>query len=347
MNTTGSLSHGDRHKIVRDLFGPHACIYWIDFGGSVLTGWVAFFVAVTVPGRSLKVIATVLAVVALYRAVLFTHELVHLGRHRLRSFRVAWDLLCGVPLLVPSFFYDGVHQEHHFRRIYGTDTDGEYLPFGTPPRSRIILYMISHLVLPPLMVLRFGLLGPLSWLSRGARHMVWEKMSSLSIDPMYKRTVPEHVPRSWIVQETLCAAYVWFIGILLYLGLLPLGFLATLYVISVLILTLNAIRTLAAHRYASNGEVMSFDEQLADSVNITAGWLTPLFAPVGLRYHGLHHLFPTMPYHNLGKAHRRLFSQLPNDAIYRSTLVRSVWQALREIWQASSNRSHQSSMHPV
>jgi len=339
MNATGSITHADRHKIVRDLFEPHPGIYWMDLGVSALAGWVALFVAVTMSGWPLKVVATVLAAMALYRAVLFTHDMVHLGRHRLRSFRVAWNLLCGVPLLVPSFFYEGVHQEHHFRRIYGTDTDGEYLPFGTPPRSRIILYMISHLVLPPLMVLRFGLLGPLSWVSPGARHMVWEKMSSLSIDPMYKRTIPEHIPRSWIVQESLCAAYVWSVGILLYLGLLPPGLLATLYVISVLILTLNAIRTLAAHRYASNGEVMTFDEQLADSVNITSGWLTPLFAPVGLRYHGLHHLFPTLPYHNLGEAHRRLFSRLPNDIVYRSTLVRSVWQALREIWQASSVHS--------
>jgi len=27
---------------------------------------------------------------------------------------------------------------------------------------------------------------------------------------------------------------------------------------------------------------------------------------VGLRYHALHHLMPSLPYHSLGEAHRRL-----------------------------------------
>ena len=34
--------------------------------------------------------------------------------------------------------------------------------------------------------------------------------------------------------------------------------------------------------------------------------LSVLWAPVGLRYHALHHLMPSMPYHSLGEAHRRL-----------------------------------------
>lgn len=339
MNTAVTITHSERHRVVRDLFEPRSRIYWMDFGASVLIGWIAFFIAVAVSGWPFRMAATVLAATALYRAVLFTHELVHLPRDHLRRFRLCWDLVCGVPLLVPSFLYEGVHQEHHFRRNYGTKSDGEYLPFGTLPRSRIFLYMISHIFLPPLMVLRFGMLGPLSWVARRARRFVWKTMSSLSIDPLYRRMVPEHVPLAWVLQETACAIYVWSIALLLYLGELPLSFLGVLYVVSVLILLMNAIRTLAAHRYASDGQVMTFEEQLADSVNITAGRFTPLLAPVGLRYHALHHLFPTMPYHNLGQAHRRLRSQLPRDAVYTSTLVASIWQALREIWRQPGSSS--------
>src|SRR3546814_17099824 len=38
--------------------------------------------------------------------------------------------------------------------------------------------------------------------------------------------------------------------------------------------------------------------------------LAPLWAPVGLRYHALHHLLPSMPYHSLGEAHQRLSRHL-------------------------------------
>ena len=41
-----------------------------------------------------------------------------------------------------------------------------------------------------------------------------------------------------------------------------------------------------------------------------------LWAPVGLRYHALHHLLPSMPYHSLGEAHRRLKQALPADSQY-------------------------------
>jgi fatty acid desaturase len=42
-----------------------------------------------------------------------------------------------------------------------------------------------------------------------------------------------------------------------------------------------------------------------------------LWAPVGLRYHALHHLMPRLPYHNLAAAHRRLVATLPSDSDYR------------------------------
>lgn len=336
MTTTQSISHSDRHRVVRDLFAPRPLIYWLDFGASALIGWSCFVVAVAADGLALRTAAILVAVLGLYRAALFTHELVHLGRDRMKWFRLAWDALCGIPLLVPSFLYAGVHQEHHFRRQYGTPADGEYLPFGTSPRSRIVAYLASHLVLPPLMVLRFGVLGPLSWATERSRRFVWERMSSLSIDPGYRRNIPDRVPTRWIVQETLCAFYVWTMAALVYTGILPPEFVPVFYTVSVMILMLNALRTLAAHRYAGQGEAMSFEEQLADSVNVTGGIATPLMAPVGLRYHALHHLFPTMPYHNLGEAHRRLMEQLPGDAVYRSTLSESVWQALRGLWFSSS-----------
>jgi fatty acid desaturase len=44
--------------------------------------------------------------------------------------------------------------------------------------------------------------------------------------------------------------------------------------------------------------------------------LPALWAPVGLRYHALHHLLPSVPYHNLAAAHRRLTAMVEQDSPY-------------------------------
>lgn len=319
-----------------DLFEPRAALYWGDFLFHVLLGWGAFAWALW-PGISVWSRALLIAVsaVTLFRAVVFTHELVHVQRGRLPGFRLLWDLLCGIPLLVPSFMYDGVHQEHHFRNRYGTGTDGEYLPFGIRSRWLAVGYLLSHIFVPALLIIRFAVIGPLSWLSPGWRHSVWARMSSLSINPAYVRTVPERVPRSWVIQESACTAFVWTVLGLSAGGWLSAAVLLQWYAMTVAVLVLNGLRTLVAHRYRNEGGTLSFDEQLADSVNLGGGSpLIPLLAPVGLRYHALHHLFPTMPYHNLGAAHRRLMRQLPDDAAYRFTVEPGFWAAFLKLWRS-------------
>lgn len=316
-----------------DLFEPNPLIYWPDFLFHVALGWTAFALAVARGGWPGLLLAVV-AAGALYRVIVFTHELVHLGRGKLPRFRAAWDILCGIPLLAPSFLYDGVHQEHHFRHHYGTPQDGEYLPFGRPPRWTIAVYLVSHVVIPLLAVIRFALIGPLSWMWPAARPTVLARMSSLSIDPRYVRKVPESIPGSWKIQEAACAVFLWGVAAALWLNWLPLRVVWVWYVVLVLILVFNGIRTLAAHRYANQSGTMTREEQLLDSVNIAGGSpLTPVLAPVGLRYHALHHLFPTMPYHRLGTAHRRLMRVLPPDAPYRATVERSFSAALSDLWR--------------
>jgi fatty acid desaturase len=91
-----------------------------------------------------------------------------------------------------------------------------------------------------------------------------------------------------------------------------------IYLLLFVMFFVNSIRTLVAHRYRNGKAIeVSFSDQFLDSVNVEGHPLVmELLAPVGLRYHALHHLFPSMPYHNLGVAHRRLCSRLPKDSAY-------------------------------
>jgi fatty acid desaturase len=67
--------------------------------------------------------------------------------------------------------------------------------------------------------------------------------------------------------------------------------------------------------------------QFLDSVNVPPPATLPaLWAPVGLRYHAIHHLLPGLPYHALGEAHRRLSAALPVDSQYHGSNYRSLPQ---------------------
>ena len=48
-----------------------------------------------------------------------------------------------------SFFtYDGVHNDHHKRDVYGTSKDGEYIPFATLKPMAMIGYVLLSFLLP-------------------------------------------------------------------------------------------------------------------------------------------------------------------------------------------------------
>jgi fatty acid desaturase len=351
LDHTGSaarFSMGQARGIVKDLFEPNVVVYWADFLLSSFVGGLCFvlvrrvFEPFTVP----SIIAFVACGLCYYRAVLFIHELVHVRDKRFRLLSVTWNLMCGIPFLTPTFMYY-THADHHMRKHFGTHGDGEYLPLGVQSPWHILVYLCQPFVLPILAIVRFLILTPICWISPTARAFVHRHASSMVMDPSYIRPLPTRSTLRIIrVQETLC--FLWCAGVatVIFAGLVPWEFLPTAYGLSVFILMLNAIRTLGAHRYTNAGGEMTFLDQLLDSINYpNRPFLSALWAPLGLRFHALHHVFPSMPYHNLDRAHRRLMAQLPADSPYRLTESPSLTASIVQLWQTS--RAAGKECHPA
>lgn len=337
----------EARALVRDLHKPNPWIYWVDFLFHITLGWGAFIIALQVPAFSVAgIVAYVIAALALYRSVIFTHELAHLKKGTFRAFRFAWNLLCGFPLMAPSFMYHGVHNDHHARDVYGTTDDGEYLPFGAQKPYKIITYLLLIFILPVFFAVRFLLLAPLSWLIPPLRRFVWRHASSLTIDLAYRR--PEFSARDdatgWL-QEGMTTLYAWTVFLAVATGAVSFNIVILWYMVVLLIFLLNSLRTLAAHAYRNPGDAhMTVPEQFLDSVDVPGNWfLTSLWAPVGLRYHATHHLFPGMPYHATGEAYRRLVTMLRDNRPYLKATRKSLWHALVTLWRdakaASASRS--------
>lgn len=332
------FSLAEARHIVKDLFTPIPAVYWADFLLSTTGGMVAFtLVRRVLPPFSLaQGLMFIVCGLCFYRAVLFTHELVHIPDKSFRMFRITWNLLCGIPFLMPSFMYY-THVEHHMRKHFGTHEDGEYMPLGTKSPWHILVYLCQPFVIPIIAVVRFLILAPISWVSPSFRDFVHQRASTMVMDPTYIRPLPTKATlRIFRLQEVLCFLWTAAIAILLTMGRIPFGFLPTAYAVSVMILMLNAIRTLGAHRYINAGHEVTFLEQLLDSVNYpNRPFLTSLWAPVGLRFHALHHLFPSLPYHNLAQAHERLMAELPSDSPYRQTVSPGLLSALAQLWRTA------------
>jgi fatty acid desaturase len=59
--------------------------------------------------------------------------------------------------------------------------------------------------------------------------------------------------------------------------------------------------------------------------------LAELWAPVGLRYHAMHHLFPQLPYHALPEARRRVLAWSGSQNPIRESARDSLFNVLREL----------------
>lgn len=325
-------------EIVRDLMPHRASIYWTDFLISYAFMVPALYLTLTTNGW-IKVVSLVVTAILMYRLSIFTHELAHMTGGQFKLFRKTWNLMFGIPSMMPLFLY-GDHKSHHVNHSYGTEHDGEYFPLAHGPIHVIFAYFGQIVILPIAAIIRFTTLGPLSLLIPPLRTLVWQKFSGLvTINPKYSRPDPKPQEKLGIVvQELLTSLWVWTFVALLITGVIPLPWLLTLYCLFVVGSTMNFYRALGAHRYVNEGEPMSYLNQLLDSTTIESHLIVgDIIAPLGMRFHALHHLVPSLPYHAMPAAHRRLMEQLPEDSPYRDTiypsLTAAVFEVVRNAWR--------------
>lgn len=310
-------------------------IYWTDLLLTGAIGWSGLVTACVGTGAT-AALGFVLAMLAFHRGISFLHELAHV-RYAVPGYDFAWNVLIGLPLLVPSFVYTRVHIDHHAGAIFGTARDPEYTRIAGQGRLRPLLILLGAALSPLVLAVRWLVVAPLSLVHPAARSFVVRRLSSLTGSTTYTRPPPRGgaVPR-WALLEGAVSLWAWALALGTGTGMVSAHVAAVAVALAVSVSLLHGLRSFGTHRFSATGEVLPFETQFLDSVNFIGHPLvTELWAPAGLRYHALHHLAPDLPYHALGAAHRLLEAELPADDLYHRATVRRVSDIVREVLRAT------------
>jgi len=315
-----------------DLFRPSPVRYWVDFLVSLSSAYLAASVYLLSPlGSWQQLVAFPIAAFWLYRMGSLVHEVCHLGENEMPLFKAAWNVLGGVIILMPSPFFTRHHRDHHSQRYYGTPQDPEYAANMVQGGSlaSVLAYTLKIMAMPILVFLRF-LLVPLTFITPGVREWTLRHASALTFNRSYERRLTAADRRAILAAEIPCFLRALLIPLLVILGLNPWTRIPLLYALAVATVALNHMRFLADHHCEGDGSHSDMASHITDSCNFTTNDpLTLLFFPFSIRYHALHHLFPSMPYHNLKRAHDHLVRTLPSDSPYHALDRPSWWSVAR------------------
>lgn len=313
--------------------------YWADLLLSAGLGWSSFFYAWACRDSPARwaVFATVSAL-AFLRAAYFIHELAHRTAKELPLFSIAWHTLVGVPVGLPALMM-WPHREHHRPATYGTLADPEYAPVPSWDRRRLVGALLIYGVVPALLAVRWGITPWLSHAHPKMRRHAIAKVSTADIYHRYERPpVPADDQRAFYTQEWFCFLFVVVAMTATVMGHIPWGLHLHRYAVMALALVLNHSRLLVVHRYEGSYRPVPPREQTLDTWTMGPdSVLTELIAPLGSRFHALHHELPTVPYHDLGALHRMARAELPADHPYIRTEIPGFFAAWRWRWREAAH----------
>src|SRR5215216_5815677 len=92
----------DARLIVHDLFEHRQVFYWLDLFLTLTIGYgCAALYLRSAPFSPQQIARLTVASFALFRAGSYIHEITHMRKGEMTTFRVVWNLVCGVPMLTP------------------------------------------------------------------------------------------------------------------------------------------------------------------------------------------------------------------------------------------------------
>jgi fatty acid desaturase len=250
-------------------------------------------------------------------------------------------VLVGIPTLTPSTFFTGHHRDHHSQRVYGTPEDPEYVVNVCRRGSilNLLFYFMVVALFPLAVFLRFAL-APLTFISPNVREYVLKKLSAFTFNWGYERPIEKIDRKTFAALELACFLRAIAIPGAVVLGVTDPSRMFLLYSLGATVVVINQLRQLADHHFEGDGENLSMSEHIRDSCNFTGkDPLTWLFFPYAIQYHALHHMFPSMPYHNLANAHQYLTKELPSGSPYHELTQPGWWSVAKEMLRNDSATS--------
>ncbi|HEY4164807.1 MAG TPA: hypothetical protein VGM59_17195 [Dongiaceae bacterium] len=363
--------------MLQDLMEYRPWIYFADFTASIAIGYFACWEYFTVKDYSpAQFFWFLVAGLALFRAGVFVNEIARMPEGRMVAFKTYWNLICGIPLLMPSFKYELVRPNARMsaEQAAASESDNE-IPLGLRP-ERLTGHLLRIFAAPVLGAARFLLIGPLLILHPRIRGWLWARLPANFPIPHQSGELMPTAGRRRNAAEICCFLVVLAVVFAYADDIVPWSTFAELYALCVFAVALRCIQNLfEARLLLSNGQgakaaagdsssvimlpgvensILSnsaamagvnedgLEPALGRSVTVAGPpVIDALLLPVGSRYRGLREALPSVPYHNLGAAHRRLMAELPADSTYRRHVIR-LGTALRVFMQGLSDRRSES-----
>jgi len=332
-------------EIIKPDFTFSKLIFYSDLIFSATLGWVSFILAVLflTPQSLMFWACLICTTLAHYRALSFIHEVTH-NKEKMPRFQKVYNFLIGFWYGTPAYTHFP-HNDHHNPTTFGSIHDPEYVELSQKSSLSILRPFVFCLAAPLVITVRFCILPLFSFLlTEKFKKVLFQKFSTFAMQANYERDLKLN-EYQLSLKEDLWSSIFFLVRLVVSISILPYFLVLQLLMLGVMSF-LNSYRALVAHRYQVNqhrtdgdSNIKSYREQALDSVTVEGGILTEFWAPVGLRYHSLHHLFPTLPYYALGKAHRRLKHSLDANHFYHQTIEPSFSSALNKLY--NSCQSHQ------